>query len=162
MSALMLTQAPVAKAEMLIRRPAADVFEAFVNPQITERFWFTRGSAPLEPGKRVQWTWEMYDLSMEVTVLALEPNRRIVIEWPGEKASTTVEWTFTSLAEGETFVSIVNQGFSGSGDEVARQAMDSTEGFTIVLAGLKALLEHGIRLNLVADRFPEGLEAAQK
>jgi hypothetical protein len=31
---------------------------------------------------------------------------------------------------------------------------DSTEGFTIVLAGLKAWLEFGIRLNLVADRFP--------
>jgi hypothetical protein len=27
-----------------------------------------------------------------------------------------------------------------------------------VLAGLKALLEHDVRLNLVADRFPEGIE----
>jgi hypothetical protein len=27
-----------------------------------------------------------------------------------------------------------------------------------VLAGLKALLEHNVRLNLVADRFPKGLE----
>jgi hypothetical protein len=27
-----------------------------------------------------------------------------------------------------------------------------------VLAGLKALLEHNISLNLVADRFPDGLE----
>jgi hypothetical protein len=27
-----------------------------------------------------------------------------------------------------------------------------------VLAGLKALLEHGIQLNLVADRFPKGIE----
>jgi hypothetical protein len=27
-----------------------------------------------------------------------------------------------------------------------------------VLAGLKALLEHDVRLNLVADRFPKGLE----
>jgi hypothetical protein len=32
----------------------------------------------------------------------------------------------------------------------------STEGFTWTLAGLKALLEHNIRLNLVADRFPNG------
>ena len=28
-------------------------------------------------------------------------------------------------------------------------------GFTIVLAGLKALLEHGIELNLVRDQFPD-------
>jgi hypothetical protein len=28
----------------------------------------------------------------------------------------------------------------------------------LVLAGLKALLEQDIRLNLVADRYPEGIE----
>ncbi|MBC7990984.1 MAG: polyketide cyclase, partial [Luteimonas sp.] len=28
---------------MLIRRPVAEVFEAFVDPAITSRFWFTRG-----------------------------------------------------------------------------------------------------------------------
>jgi hypothetical protein len=28
-------------------------------------------------------------------------------------------------------------------------------GFTMVLAGLKALLEHGIELNLVGDHHPE-------
>ena len=32
-----------------------------------------------------------------------------------------------------------------------------TEGFALVLAGLKALLEHNIRLNLVRDRHPDGL-----
>lgn len=57
-----------------------------------------------------------------------------------------------------TFVRITESGFSGSGDEIAQQVSDSTQGFSLVLAGLKALLEHGIRLNLVADRFPEGLE----
>ena len=29
----------------------------------------------------------------------------------------------------------------------------------MVLAGLKALLEHGIRLNLVLHRFPKGIES---
>jgi hypothetical protein len=33
---------------------------------------------------------------------------------------------------------------------------DADQGaITWTLAGLKALLEHGIRLNLVADRFPK-------
>ncbi len=43
----------VAKAEMLIRRPIAEVFEAFVDPAITARFWFSRGDARLEAGKRL-------------------------------------------------------------------------------------------------------------
>jgi hypothetical protein len=28
----------------------------------------------------------------------------------------------------------------------------------LVLAGLKALLEHNVQLNLVPDRFPKGIE----
>ena len=35
---------------------------------------------------------------------------------------------------------------------------DSTQGFELMLAGLKALLEHDVRLNLVADRYPKGVD----
>jgi hypothetical protein len=41
---------------------------------------------------------------------------------------------------------------------VVTDALDSKGGFTWVLAGLKALLEHNIELNAVADAFPEGLK----
>ena len=44
------------------------------------------------------------------------------------------------------------------GDELVKQVTDSTQGFSSVLAGLKALLEHDVRLNLVADRYPKGIE----
>jgi uncharacterized protein YndB with AHSA1/START domain len=50
-----LTQVPVMKTGMLIRRPAAQVFDAFVNPDITTEFWFTRSSGKLEPGTQVEW-----------------------------------------------------------------------------------------------------------
>lgn len=90
------TQAPITSRAMFIRRPAAEVFEAFVDPSITTRFWFTRGSGRLEPGRQVQWDREMYGISLQ--------------------------------------------------------------GHSFVLAGLKALLEHGVRLNLVADRYPRGIE----
>ena len=147
-----------AKAELLIRRPVAEVFEAFVNPEITTKFWFTRSSGRLEAGKQVRWDWEMFDASSQVTVKAIEKNRRILIEWSGYDMPTRVEWIFTPRADNTTFVSITNTGFSGDGDEVAKQAIGSTEGFTLVLCGLKALLEHNVNLNLIADRFPEGLE----
>jgi hypothetical protein len=65
-----------------------------------------------------------------------------------------VEWIFVSRPDETTFVSISNSGFVGNGDEIVKQAIGSTEGFTLVLCGLKALLEHDILLNLVPDRFP--------
>jgi uncharacterized protein YndB with AHSA1/START domain len=144
---------------MLIRRPVAEVFEAFVNPVITTQFWFTKSSGRLEAGKQVQWDWEMYGVSIPVTATAVEPNQRIVIEWPGYSGPTTVEWRFALQPDGTTFVTITEAGFTGDGDSLVKQVTDSTQGFTLVLAGLKALLEHNIRLNLVADRYPKGIEA---
>jgi uncharacterized protein YndB with AHSA1/START domain len=143
---------------MLIRKPVAEVFEAFVDPAITSKFWFTKGSGRLEPGKQVQWDWEMYDVSAQVSVRAIEENKRILIEWPGYSGPTTVEWQFSPQADGTTFVSITETGFSGDGDEMAKQAIDSVGGFSLVLTGLKALLEHDVVLNLVPDRFPAGVE----
>ena len=158
MSAIRLTRVPIMKTGMLIRRPVADVFEAFVNPDITTQFWFTKGSGRLETGKEVQWEWEMYGISVPVTANAIEPNSRIVIRWPGYRGPTSVEWIFAPQKDGTTFVSITEAGFTGEGDELVKQVTDSTQGFSLVLAGLKAFLEHGVRLNLVADRFPAGIE----
>jgi uncharacterized protein YndB with AHSA1/START domain len=153
-----LTHIPVMKTGMLVRKPIAEVFEAFVNPDITTQFWFTRSSGRLEPGAQIEWAWEMYEASAAVTVQAIEPNRRITIEWPGYSGLTTVEWLFTPYTDDTTFVTITETGFKGNGDSLVRQVADSTQGFSLVLAGLKALLEHNVRLNLVADRYPKGLE----
>jgi len=148
---------PIATTAMLIRKPVSEVFEAFVNPTITSKFWFTKGSARLQAGKQIRWDWEMYNVSVQVNVKAIEDNKRILIEWGsvGEKP-TTVEWVFTARSDNTTFVSVTNSGFSGDGDEIVSQALDSTGGFALVLAGAKAWLEHNIRLNLIADRFPDG------
>jgi uncharacterized protein YndB with AHSA1/START domain len=154
-----LKQVPASKTGMLIRKPVAEVFEAFINPELTTRFWFTKSSGRLETGQPVEWEWEMYGVSIPVTVQAIEPNKRIVIEWPGYSGPTSVEWLFAPQADGTTFVTITESGFVGDADALMKQVADSTEGFTLVLAGLKALLEHNIELKLVADRFPQGIEA---
>jgi len=158
MDDLQLKQVPTSKTGMLIRKPVADVFKAFINPDITTKFWFTKSSGRLEVGKQVQWDWEMYGISIPVTAKAIEPNKRIVIEWPGYGGLTTVEWIFEPQQDGTTFVRISEAGFTGDGDALVKQATNSTQGFSLVLAGLKALLEHNVRLNLVADRFPKGIE----
>jgi uncharacterized protein YndB with AHSA1/START domain len=157
MSKLQLTQPPVAKAAMLIRRPAAEVFEAFIDPAITSRFWFTKSTGRLEPGKHITWTWEMYEVSIEVEVKEIEPNKKIVLDWGNYGEMSTVEWTFKPYEHDKTYVTMVNFGFQGDGDKVVRDALDSTGGFTWVLAGAKALLEHKVELNAIVDAFPKGL-----
>jgi len=146
-----------ARAEMLIRKPVSEVFEAFVNPEITSKFWFTKGSGKLHEDEKTQWSWEMYGFSLSVMTHVLQENKKIVIEWGDPDESTLVEWIFTPINGNETFVSITNSGFKGDHDKIIDQVRNSTEGFTLVLAGAKAYLEHHILLNLVLDRFPKGL-----
>ncbi len=148
-----------AKAEMLIRQPVDRVFEAFVDPAITTKFWFTKSTGKLEEHKKVDWSWEMYGFTATVLVKKIERNKKIVIEWGDDDTKSTVEWSFQPFSAHTTWVSIINKGFEGTSEQMLSQVRDSTEGFSLVLAGLKAYLEHHIQLNLVADRFPKELNA---
>ena len=151
------SEAPVAKAQLLIRKPVRAVFEALIDPAITSRFWFSKGSDRLEMGKRIRWDWEMYGVHTYVDVKAIEIDKRILIEWNGPENPTTVEWTFEDKGNNTTFVVVKNWGFKGSEDEVVAQALDSTGGFTFLLAALKVFLEHAIEPNFVVDHAPDAL-----
>ena len=129
------------------------VFQAFINPQITTNFWFTKSSGNLEKGETVKWEWEMYNVSAEVNVKEILQNKLISVEW-GEP-STTVDFEFTEMTAESTYVVIKNYGFHQTGAELIQAIKDNTGGFTTVLDGLKAYLEYGINLNLVGDKFPQ-------
>ena len=143
--------APIVKAEMRIRKPVGDVFNAFVDPAVTTHFWFTKSSGKLEAGKRARWEWEMYGVGDDIDVKTVEPNARIVFEWSFPN-SNLVEINFTPHAKG-AIVSITNSGLRD--DDVIAEALDLTQGWNLVLAAANAWLEHGIELNIVADKAPD-------
>src|SRR5262249_6645372 len=105
----------------------------------------------------VTWEWEMYNLSTKVFVKEILPNEKISIEW--DDPPTSVDFNFTTLSDGSTFVTVKHYGFNKTDDELLEAIKDSTGGFTTVLDGLKAYLEHHIDLNLIADKYPK--EVAQ-
>lgn len=150
-----LKDLPVGGAELLFRKPVSEVFQAFVDPAWTTQFWFTKSTGVLEAGKSVDWTWEMFGVSVHVDVKELEDNKRILMEWGNRGQTSVVEWLFTSRPDNTTMVKVTNSGFHGSADDVVKSALDSTQGFNLVLCGAKALLEHGIKLNLIRDRYPD-------
>lgn len=151
---IQISKAPVATAGMLIRKPVNEVFEAFVSADTITNFWFDRSSGRLEKGASVEWHWDLFDMTVDVQVTKLETDKTIAISWgtKNEKA-TQVEWTFTPRTKDRTYVNVSVSGFDGDGDSIVNAAMDSAGGFALVLAAAKVWLEHGIRLNIVADRF---------
>ena len=141
------------ETQMLIRKPVSQVFQAFIDPAITTNFWFTKSSGKLEVGKTVKWEWEMYGITTNVLTKRIIADKLISTEW-GDPA-TIVDYGFTALTAETTYVVIKNYGFKETGNDLIQVIKDSTGGFTTVLDGLKAYLEHNIRLNLIADKFPK-------
>jgi uncharacterized protein YndB with AHSA1/START domain len=91
---------PVAKAQMMIRKPVTEVFQSLMDPAITSHFWFSKGAAPLEVGKKIRWDWEMYGVHTIADVKDIERNKRIRIEWNGPENPSLVEWTFEAKDDG--------------------------------------------------------------
>jgi uncharacterized protein YndB with AHSA1/START domain len=158
MDALHLTLIPTVNVGMLIRRPPEEVFQAFVDPAMTTKFWFTKSSGTTRPGAVLQWDWEMFGVSTKVRVKEVEDKSRIRFEWDDDKP-TTVEVRFVPWREDATYVQVTETGFSGDGDEIVSRVAGSMGGFYQVLCALKALLEHNVVLTVVLDHAaPNGLE----
>ncbi len=143
---------PPIEVQMLIRRPASVVFNAFADPAVTTKFWFTKSSGMLTEGSTLVWEWEMYAASTTVSVKKMLSAEQIVIEW--NEPATTVVFEFHDQGNETTYVIIKNFGFALEGNALLKAVRDNTGGFTTVLDGAKAWLEHGLQLNLVADKFP--------
>jgi len=79
---------PIATTAMLIRKPVSEVFEAFVNPVITSKFWFTQGNDRLQAGKQIRWDWEMYNHSVQVNVKVA--GSRIYFKFHGKSQINSV------------------------------------------------------------------------
>lgn len=155
-----ISRVPSMSTGMLVHRPAPEVFQALVDPTITTKFWFTKSSGKLIAGDTVRWDWEMYGVSAEVVVKKVEEDRLIVADWGGGGHYTTFEVKFSPWGVDSTYVQVTETGYTGTADEVVAHAMDSTGGFTMMLCALKAYLEHGVILTVVADKAPPaGLDA---
>lgn len=136
-----------------IARPVADVYEAVANPEILSRYFTTGGATGrLEPGADVTWDFHDFPGRFPVTVLAASPLQSIMIAWDAAEGSaaegaTTTTTTFTFEASGadRTLVTITESAWQVT-PLGARNAFGNCEGWTGMLAAMKAWLEHGINL----------------
>jgi uncharacterized protein YndB with AHSA1/START domain len=135
-----------AKTSMLIRRPVAEVFGAFVDPSMITRFWLEATTGPLAKGAQVNWRFLVPGATETVTVTAFDDQSRIGFDWSD---GISVNMTFEPYGKNSTRLAVEAMGFRGKTAEAA--AVGATEGFTIVLCDLKVLLETGQSASLVRD-----------
>lgn len=134
----------LAQASMLIRRPPAEVFDAFVNPETITKYWLESTTGPLEKGAQVRWHFMVPGATETVTVTAFESPKRIAFDWSD---GNSVNLLFEARGDAATRLAI-----EASGLQDESEAVNATEGFSIVLCDLKTLLESGRSADLVRDK----------
>jgi len=138
--------------QLLIWKPVAEVFRAFIDPEIITNFWLSKSSGTLETGKTVTWEWEMHDSATLVKAEEIIENESIKIEWghPIPK----VEIDFKVYGDHATLVVVKNYSEKLIVGDIINEIIKSTSDFTSVLDGLKAYMEHNIKLNAIEDKIP--------
>lgn len=142
-----MTNNTTARVSMIVRAPPASIIAAFVEPAQLTRFWLSAASGPLALGVAVRWEFLVPGAVAQTTATRLEPE---AIAWTWDDGST-VEITLEPI-DGGTAVTLVNAGFQGPADEIVETALGATEGFALVLADLKAMLESGASPGIVRDK----------
>jgi uncharacterized protein YndB with AHSA1/START domain len=128
-----------ARVTMFIQAPPEKVYAAFVEPEQLTKFWLSKASGPLRMGAAVHWNFMVEGAEIDTTATAMEKGRKLAWDW-SDQCKVSID--FEAL-DGGTAVTLVNDNFPQKGDELVDAALNATEGFALVLADLKTLLESG-------------------
>ena len=138
-----------AKASIGIQKPVAEIFEAIMNPDLMQNYFISKGSARMEAGKEVDWSFPEFEGSYPVTVKELIAGERISFVWD---PASVVTITFEKKGDNDTVIKVFEDGHQA--DEAGiKWAIGQTEGWANFLACMKAWLEYGVHLRKGAFDF---------
>lgn len=135
-----------------IARPIAEVYEAVADPAQLSRYFTTGGArGRLETGATVSWDFHDFPGAFPVTVMEASPPNRIVISWGGEATTdeagrTTTTFEFEPVDDGTRTLVTISESSWLPTEAGAKSAFGNCEGWSSMLASMKAWVEHGINL----------------
>ncbi|KIL37813.1 hypothetical protein SD70_30525 [Gordoniibacillus kamchatkensis] len=127
-----------------IGRPAAEVFEAFVDPSKIGNFWFSSSSERWEQGKTITIAYDEYNARGDIAVLEIEKNKKIVFRWGSDGKGNVVTISLEEPDRGSTIVTVNEEGFDENDENLIDNLVDNKEGWIYALTCLKAYLEFGV------------------
>jgi uncharacterized protein YndB with AHSA1/START domain len=124
--------------------PRERVWQAITNSEQLQQWWGDYWEiTALQVGATVKFGEP--DDFMLASIQVLDAPRQFTILWPPQPQYHSIEMTTTFMLEeenGGTRVTVTETGFEALPDDIRQQRIDKTgEGYSTVLASLKALLE---------------------
>ena len=136
-----------AKVQMGILKPAGEIFEAIVDPEIMNKYFISTSTGRIESGKSITWTWEDFEGEHEIKIGKIEKDKTVSFEWNGSGVNCVVVITLEPKGENKTLVKITEADWPAD-YKGANRCMGQVEGWTNFLCCLKAYLEYGIDLRV--------------
>ncbi len=133
------------EAGIQILKPAAEVFEAIVDPVKMTNYFISKSSGRMEEGKIITWKFPEFKMEFPVRVGKIIKNKFISFYWDIDNLELLVEMTLT-LGKGNATVVTVTEKSRNNDEEGIKWLMGNTEGWANFLACLKAYLEYGINI----------------
>ena len=125
-------------------KPASEVFEAFVDPAKIGNFWFSSSSERWEQGKTVTLNYDEYDAEVDIEVMEVDKNKKIVFQWGANGEGHIVTISLKELDNSTTLIEVTEEGFKEDDDALISQLIDNKEGWVYMLTCLKGYLEFGV------------------
>lgn len=138
-----------AKATIGIQKPAKEIFEAILNPELMKNYFIAKSTGRMEVGKEIFWTFPEFDGSYPLTTKEIVPNKKIIFVWDPKSAVTII---LESRSENDTVVKVTEEGYEND-EKGTNWAIRQTEGWANFLACMKAFLEYGVQLRQGAFDF---------
>jgi len=137
---------PKFQVSLKIRKPAAEVFDAVVDPKKLTGYFVQSASGPLVEGATVKWSFAEAPEPFDVVVREVVKDSRIVFEWPGPRAyPTRVEMLFEPL-DGQNTMVRISEGDWRVETGGLQPPCGNAGGWMHMMCCLKGLLEYGINL----------------
>ncbi|QPR67606.1 SRPBCC domain-containing protein [Lysinibacillus macroides] len=130
--------------KLKINKPAHQIFEAIVSPTEIGNFWFSSSSERWDTGKRIILKYKEYHAEGVITVLEIEPDKKIVFSWGEEHDEITMVTISLQQQQSETIIEVVESGFDAHDPEIVAKMMAQKEGWVYTLTCLKGYIENGI------------------
>ncbi len=140
--------------KLKILKSAHEVFEAFVDPLKIKNFWFSSSSARWEQGKTITLKYDEYNAQLDIKVIEIETNQKIVFKWGEAEEEHLVTMTLRELDDTSTVIEVNEEGFQENDDALIHKLVGNKEGWVFMLTCLKGYLEFGVnqlRTGLVKD-----------
>lgn len=141
-------------AALQIQRPAAEVFDAIVDPEKMKNYFISESTGRMEEGNELTWKFPEFDAEVPVRINQVKRGQFISFSWD-TNFELLVEMDLKSMPDDSTVVSIVEKS-KPIDDAGIKWLQGNTEGWANFLACLKAYLEYNINLRKGAFDFRKG------